>query len=102
MIERYAEKLMEDLLEQKDAIIFGQLNNLVRDGVLRIEQTEAVLVQDQDTNTIKLQQAVRLTFDAESVIENYRKKTERLSKKLMAVQEILNGSGDSEEERQAL
>lgn len=95
MIERYVEKLFEDLLEQKDAIIFQQLNSLIRDGVLQIEQTEAVLVQDINTSSVKLQQAVRLTFNAESVIENYRKKTERLSKKLIAIREILDGSDNS-------
>ena len=86
---RYTEKILENLMEQKEAIIFQQLKNLIVDGVLQIEQTEAVLVQDPMSQTLKLQQAVRLTFNAEAVIENYRKKVTRLSEKLIAIVKIL-------------
>lgn len=90
MLERYTEKLFEDLMEQKEAIIFQQLKNLIQDGVLQIEQTEAVLVQDPLSQSIKLQQAVRLTFNGEAVIENYRKKVARLVEKLNKLQKIIN------------
>jgi len=90
MLERYTEKLFQDLMEQKEAIIFQQLKGLIQDGVLQIEQTEAVLVQDPLSQSLKLQQAVRLTFNAEAVIENYRKKVARLVDKLNKIQKIMD------------
>jgi ribosome-binding factor A len=96
MLERYAEGLLKDLADQKEVIIFQQLNNLVKDGILQIEQTEAVIVQDACTNSLKLQQAVRLTFHAEEVVENYRRKVERLVKKINSLQDILNDKETSE------
>lgn len=78
--ETLAMFMRRELLDQKERILFGQLNNLVRDGVLLIEETEPVLIQDTDpitgSSTLRLKQAVRLTFRAEEVLENYRKKVE--------------------------
>jgi uncharacterized protein with von Willebrand factor type A (vWA) domain len=89
MIERYAEKLMEDLMEQKEAIIFDQLKNLIRDGVLIIKQTEPVLIQDFYTQEIKLSQAVKLTFNAEEALESYRKQVSELRSKIEQIQAII-------------
>jgi len=88
--------IRRDLLQQKETILMTQLSNLVREGVLLIEETETVLVQDFNPTDplsqpkITLRQAVRLTWRGEEVLESYRKKVERMEKAINELREALN------------
>lgn len=87
----FTQRVLQDLLAQKEAILMGQLSSLVRDGVLMIEETEPVLVQETDPldpislPKVTLRQAVRLTFRGEEVLNEYREKVRVLEEKLEAI-----------------
>lgn len=84
------DQIRADLAYQKERILFEQFNSLIKDGVLMIEETEPVLVKADNEPGVKLQQAVRLTFNGEKVLEKYRILVEELSQKLETIKSIIN------------
>jgi len=84
---KYFTELMGDLFKQKEAILLEQLNDLVTKGLLVIEETKPVLVQDSDTPKIILRQAVRLALKDKEYIQKLETENAELKAKLEAIKQ---------------
>lgn len=82
------ESVLRDLAYQKDQIIVDQLGDLLEKGLLVIESTQPVLVQEQDKNKLTLKQSVRLVLKDKEYIERLEKENAELTAKLKAFMEI--------------
>lgn len=89
MIESYISKLSEQLLKQKEKIIFDQLGDLLRQGVLVIHETVPTLVKDADSDSVRLVQQVKLHCSQHERIEALLKENEELKRKIELIEGVL-------------
>lgn len=78
-----------DILKQQEDYIIDQLNLLITAGVLKIYKTQTMLIQDPMSNKIKLQQGIRLGFEAEQRMQELINENTDLREKLEKIQSIL-------------
>ena len=71
--------MTERLLEQKERLILDQLGGLVKDGLLVVVQTPAVIVKDPTRpNGLRLEQSVCLKLRDQEVIDGLKKRVSEL------------------------
>lgn len=76
--ENYIKNALIDLLKQQENIVLGQLGELVTAGLIEIQSTSPVLVQEPMSDKIVLRQAVKLHFKGYERIQELEKENELL------------------------
>lgn len=104
-INDYVRFVTNELLDQKEAILISQFNNLVKDGILQIEKTSPVLVERNDPSDplgrkVELKQAVKLTFNAERVLKQKDTEIENLKAKIAYLEDRVVRIKNITEEKQ--
>jgi hypothetical protein len=82
-------KILKDVLVQKESLVLEQLSDLVKRGLLVIEQSEPVLVQDLYADKLVLKQAVRLSLKDKEYIEKLEAENTALKEQLLKIQEAV-------------
>lgn len=80
----YASDLIRDVYKQQEALLLAQLGDLVRDGILVIESTQPVLIQEKllEGYTLRLETAVKLSYKGKERLDWYKSENERLKAEL--------------------
>jgi len=82
-------KVVADIGKQQENIILGQLNDLIKRGLLVIESTQPTLVQDPDSTKILLRQSVKLTLKDIEYIQSLEEENKKLKEKLLSIETAL-------------
>jgi hypothetical protein len=88
----YFKETLKSLYKQKDSLILESLNELVSRGLLEVQETEPVLVQDCVTDTIRLSQKVKLVLKDQEYIEKLEKRNKELEDALEQIKKIFPGN----------
>lgn len=81
--------VINDLSIQSQNIILEQLDDLIKRNILIIEQTQPVLIQDFQTNKVKISQAIKLTVKDIDYIKQLEKENKELKDKLTQLADIV-------------
>ena len=82
-------KLVNSMAKQSEAILMDKLNDLVKRNLLVIESTQPVFVKDEYSQTIKVQQAVRLVLKDMEYIKQLETENQQLKEQLQNIKEAL-------------
>lgn len=90
MNHSYIQETLKDLVSQKESIVLAQIEQLIKDGVLVIEESEAFIFQDQFSNKLQYRQSIKIFSKEQEVIEALKKENAELKERINSVQGILN------------
>ena len=79
-----------EVAKRKDSIILEQLNDLIKDGLLVVEQDEMQLIQDELTGQIKYAQHIRLRLRYQEAYDQMKKERDEAVATLQVIREHLN------------
>lgn len=90
--------IISDVRRQQEAFLLEQLGDLVRDEVLLIEQTQPIITREVNMNnsgfTLKMSQAVRLTYKGFEKMQELKDEVNRLKKLNTALMEEISKSNE--------
>lgn len=84
-------ELAHDIHAATEKEILDQLNDFVSRGLIVIEMTQPVLVQDWNSHVIKVSQKVKLTLKDKEYIEKLEKENQEMKDLLEAIKHALPG-----------
>lgn len=91
---RTAMEMVKQISAQKEALIMEQLNELISRGLLVVEQTEPVLIEEYDPMTnlprVEFKQSIKLKLKDQEYIEQLERRVERAEAFMKKCQEIAN------------
>lgn len=85
-----ANDFIREISRQKDAIILQQLGDLIKSGLLVIEEEQPILTKDELTGNFKYSSAIRLVLRDKEIFEQLKKERDEALDKLVAIRDILN------------
>lgn len=83
--DNYIRGVLTDLLKQQENIVLGQLGELVTSGLIEVQTTAPVLVQEPMSDKLVLRQAVKLHFKGFERIQELEKENELLKSELKSI-----------------
>jgi hypothetical protein len=87
----YASGFAREIAKQKDSIIMEQLGDLVKEGLLVVEQGEMVLMQKPDSLGFEYKQIIKLKLRDAEVFKELRDRAEVAEGKLKKMKEFFDG-----------
>lgn len=89
-VDSLRDNLLNDVLKQKEKIILDQLGDLVKKGLLVIEETQPVLVQTHGPGfNMELRQAVRLVLKEREYVKRLEDENARMAEQIQTLKGIL-------------
>lgn len=90
MNHSYIQETLKELVSQKECVVLAQIEQLIKDGVLLVEESEAFIFQDQFSNKLQFRQAIKIISKEQEVIDSLKKENAELRERLNSIQGILN------------
>lgn len=84
----YFSKLANEIAEQTEKAIVSQLNDFISRGLIELEVSEPILVQDCDKSGIQYKRSVLLKLKDREYVEKLEKKVELLENLVKQLKEI--------------
>lgn len=82
-------KTMEELIAQKEALVLGQIIQLVKDGILVVEESEGHIFHDEATSKYFFKQSVVIKSKQQEVIDQLKSENKQLKTKLDSILDII-------------
>lgn len=85
-VNSFINNIGRDLLEQQEAIILEQLNDLIKDGVLVIQKTQPVITMshkyDSDKYEVTISEAVKLSYIGKEKMDELQTENTKLKEEV--------------------
>lgn len=85
-MQSVVKELYRDIHEATEKGVLDQLNDFVKRGLIVVEMTQPVLVQDMHSTEIKIQQYVKLTLKDKEYIEKLEKENQEMKDLLETIE----------------
>ncbi len=88
--------LLKTVSKNTEDIMLEQLEDMLKRGVLVVEKSEPVLIQDAQTQKVTVQQKIKLTLKDKEYIERLEGEVRTLTYRLDCIKSAFYGNEDSE------
>lgn len=88
-MQTVVKEIARDIHQATEKAMLDQLNDFVKRGLIVVEMTQPVLVQDLHTPEIRIQQYVKLTLKDKEYIEKLEKENQEMKDLLGAIEHAL-------------
>lgn len=82
MVPYWMSSVITDIMAQQQNIIIGQLNDLIKDGLLTIETGPAVLVHSEHSDRVELKQSIDIKVKDQEYIKTLEKENRELKARM--------------------
>lgn len=83
------DKILETFWSKKDSLIFSQIVELINDNVLTISETMPVIVREENSDKVTMQQAIKLSFRGREILDSLKKENKLLRDEIDQLREKL-------------
>lgn len=84
-VSSLVQQVLRDAAENKERAILAQLNDLIKTGVIKIEEQAPVLVRNSISDEMEIRQMVRLSFDGAERLKELQEENDALRARLAEI-----------------